>query len=160
MPAKLLQSRLTLCDPMDYNLAGSSVHGFLQARVLEWVAMPSTRGSSRPRDQSLSSGSPVSVAGLFPPLPPEVPLYRVALKLATLFALLVYSGTLSVRKLAMSLVRACVLCPGSSQVASVTVDQPPSVLPWPMRARSLEPPSYGQCSSLRVFLNCGEIHRM
>ena len=34
----------TLCDPMDYSPPGSSVHGFLQARILEWVAMPSSRG--------------------------------------------------------------------------------------------------------------------
>ena len=37
--AKLLQSRLTLCDPMDCSLPGSSVHGIFQARVLEWVAI-------------------------------------------------------------------------------------------------------------------------
>ena len=43
------QSSLTLCNPMD-SLPGSSVHGLLQARILEWVAMPSSRGSSRPRD--------------------------------------------------------------------------------------------------------------
>ena len=35
---------------MDYSLPGSSVHGILQARILEWVAMPSSRGSSQPRD--------------------------------------------------------------------------------------------------------------
>ena len=45
-----LQSCLTLCDPMDYRLSGSSVHGILPARILEWVATPSSRGSSRPRD--------------------------------------------------------------------------------------------------------------
>ena len=45
--AKLLQSCLTLCDPMDCSLPGSSVHGILQARVLEWVAVPSSKGSSR-----------------------------------------------------------------------------------------------------------------
>ena len=50
--AKLLQSCLTLCDPMDCSLPGSSVHGISQARILEWVAMPSSRGSSRPRDPS------------------------------------------------------------------------------------------------------------
>ena len=50
MHAKLLQSCLTLCDPMDYSLPGSSVHGILQARTLEWVAMPFSRGSSLPRD--------------------------------------------------------------------------------------------------------------
>ena len=40
------QSCLTLCDPLDYSLPGSSVHGILQARVLEWVAIPSSSGSS------------------------------------------------------------------------------------------------------------------
>ena len=37
--AKLLQSCLTLCDPMDSSPAGSPVHGILQARILEWVAI-------------------------------------------------------------------------------------------------------------------------
>ena len=40
----------TLCDPMDCSLPNFSVHGLLQARILEWVAMHSSRGSSRPRD--------------------------------------------------------------------------------------------------------------
>ena len=40
MCAKLLQLSPTLCDPMDCSLPGSSVHGILQARILEWVAMP------------------------------------------------------------------------------------------------------------------------
>ena len=40
------------CDPMDCSLQESSVHGILQARLQEWVAMPSSRGSSRPRDQT------------------------------------------------------------------------------------------------------------
>ena len=48
--AKSLQSCPTLCDPMDRRPPGSSVHEILQARVLEWVAMPSSRGSSPPRD--------------------------------------------------------------------------------------------------------------
>ena len=39
----------TLCDPMDCSPPGSSVCGVLQARMLEWVAMPFSRGSSRPR---------------------------------------------------------------------------------------------------------------
>ena len=45
------QSCLTLCDTMDYSPPGSSIHGILQARILEWVAMLSSRGSSQPRDQ-------------------------------------------------------------------------------------------------------------
>ena len=48
--AKLFQSCLTLCDMMDYSLPGSSVHGILQAWILEWVAMPSARGLSQHRD--------------------------------------------------------------------------------------------------------------
>ena len=41
---------LTLCDPMDCSLPGSFVHGILQARILEWVAISFSRGSSQPRD--------------------------------------------------------------------------------------------------------------
>ena len=44
------QSPLTLCNPMDYSLPGSSVHGILQARILEWVAISFSRGLSQPRD--------------------------------------------------------------------------------------------------------------
>ena len=42
----------TLCDLMDCSPPGSSVHGVLQARKLEWVAMPSSRGPSQPWDQT------------------------------------------------------------------------------------------------------------
>ena len=42
--ALVAQPCLTLCDPMDGSLPGSSVHGILQTRILEWVAMPSSRG--------------------------------------------------------------------------------------------------------------------
>ena len=52
MRAKSLQSCSTLLDPMDCSPPGSSVHGTLQARVMEWVTMPSSRGSSWPRDWS------------------------------------------------------------------------------------------------------------
>ena len=41
---------LTLCDPMDCSLPGSSVHGIFQARLLEWIAISFSRGSSWPRD--------------------------------------------------------------------------------------------------------------
>ena len=47
---EFIQSCLTVCAPMDCNPPGSSVHGILQARILEWVVMPSSRGSSQPRD--------------------------------------------------------------------------------------------------------------
>ena len=50
MWAKSLQPRPTLCGSMACSPPGSSVHGILQARLLEWVAMPSSRGSSQPRD--------------------------------------------------------------------------------------------------------------
>ena len=50
-----LQLQPTLCNPMDSNPSGSSVHGIFQASILEWVAMPSSRGSSRPRDWTSSS---------------------------------------------------------------------------------------------------------
>ena len=46
------QSCLTFCDPMDCSLPGFSVHGILQLRILEWIAIPFSRGSSRPRDQT------------------------------------------------------------------------------------------------------------
>ena len=44
------QSCLTLCDPMDCSPPGSSVHEIFQARILEWVAISFSRGSSQPRD--------------------------------------------------------------------------------------------------------------
>ena len=51
--AKLLHLYLTLHNPMDCNLPGSSVHGLLQARTLEWVAISSSRGSLQHRNQTL-----------------------------------------------------------------------------------------------------------
>ena len=57
------QSCPTLCDPKNYSPPGSSVHGIFQARTLEWVAMPSSRGSSLPRDQSASLMSPALACG-------------------------------------------------------------------------------------------------
>ena len=49
--AKLLQLCPSLCDRMGYSPPGSSVHEILQARILEWVAMTSSKGSSQLRDQ-------------------------------------------------------------------------------------------------------------
>ena len=53
MKVKVLvaQSCPTLCDPMDCSPPGSSVLGILQVRILEWIAISSSRGSSRSRDQ-------------------------------------------------------------------------------------------------------------
>ena len=50
--ADVLCSVVFVCNRMDYSPPGSSVHGILQARILEWVAMSSSRGSSRPRDRT------------------------------------------------------------------------------------------------------------
>ena len=58
MRAKSLQLCLTLWDPTDYSPPGSSVQGILQTRILEWVAMPSSRVSSWPRGRThISCGS-------------------------------------------------------------------------------------------------------
>ena len=59
--ALVTHSCLTLCDPMDCSPPGFSVHEICQARILEWVAISSFRGSSRPRDQTQVSG----IAGEF-----------------------------------------------------------------------------------------------
>ena len=49
---QVLQLCLTLYDPTDCSLPGSCVHGILQSRILEWVAIFFSRGSSRPRDRT------------------------------------------------------------------------------------------------------------
>ena len=61
------KSCLTLCDPKNCSPTGSSVHGILQARILEWVAMPSSRGSSQSR------ASPVLQADSLPTDPSGKP---------------------------------------------------------------------------------------
>ena len=61
MKILVTQLCLTLWDPMNHRPPGSSVHGILQARIPEWVAIPFFRGSSRPRGQSLVS----CIAGIF-----------------------------------------------------------------------------------------------
>ena len=58
---KLLQSGPTLCDPTDCSLPGSSVHGILQVRILDWIVFPFSGGSSSPRD--LTQVSYVSCTG-------------------------------------------------------------------------------------------------
>ena len=60
----------TLCDPMDYSLPGSSVHGILQARILEWVAKPSSRASSWPSFEPASPASPALAGRIFTTQPP------------------------------------------------------------------------------------------
>ena len=55
------QSCPTLCNPTDYSLPGPSVHGILQAIILEWLAIPFSKGTSHPRDRTLVS----CIAGRF-----------------------------------------------------------------------------------------------
>ena len=70
MKVKVTQSCMILCDPADCSLPSFSIHGILQARILEWVAIPSFRGSSRPRN-----GTHISclTGGFFTTEPPGKP---------------------------------------------------------------------------------------
>ena len=63
---KVAQSCPTLCNTMDY-----TVHGILQARILEWVAIPFSRGSSQPRDQTQVSALQVDSLLAEPPGKPK-----------------------------------------------------------------------------------------
>ena len=68
------KSWLILCDPMDCSLPGSSVHGISQARILEWIAILFSRGSSQPRDPTLALAG-----GFFTTEPPRKPIQIVSL---------------------------------------------------------------------------------
>ena len=71
-------SVMTLCDPMDYScLPGSSVHEILQARILEWVAISSSRGSSLPRDRTHVSSATCTAGRFFTAEPPGKPQAQV-----------------------------------------------------------------------------------
>ena len=70
MCAKSLQSCSILCDPMDCSPPGSSVHEILQARILAWVAMPSSSGYSQP---GVEPESPALQADSSPAGPPGKP---------------------------------------------------------------------------------------
>ena len=74
MKVKVLDAQLclTLCNPMDCSLPGSSVHGILQARILEWAAISFSRGSSRSRDRP---GLPALQAVSLPSEPPGKPAF-------------------------------------------------------------------------------------
>ena len=48
--SEVAQSCATLCNPMDYSLAGSFIHEIFQARILQWIAISFSRGSSQPKD--------------------------------------------------------------------------------------------------------------
>ena len=70
--AQSLQSCPTLCSPMDCSLPGCSIHRILQARILEWVAKPFSRGSSWPRDQTRISCTAGRFLTADPPGKPKI----------------------------------------------------------------------------------------
>ena len=77
MRAKWSQSCPSLWDPMDCSPAASSVQGLLQARILDWVAMPSYRGSAWPRDRTLCLLHLLHwQSGSSPLVPPGKPFWR------------------------------------------------------------------------------------
>ena len=71
--SEVAQSCLTFCDPMHWSLPGSSVRGILQARILEWVAISFSRGSSRSRDQTQVSTLQADALTSEPPGKPQNP---------------------------------------------------------------------------------------
>ena len=71
--AKSFQACLTLCNLMDCSPPGFSAHRILQARILEWVSMPSSKGSSRPRDRTWVRCHLLWQAGSLPLVPPGKP---------------------------------------------------------------------------------------
>ena len=75
MTCAQLLGRVQLCDPMDLSPPGSSVHGIFQARILEWVAISFSRGSSQPRDRTESLVSPSLAGRFFTTEPPGKPLW-------------------------------------------------------------------------------------
>ena len=68
---------LTLCHPTNYSPLGSSVHRIVQARILEWVAISSSRGSSQPRDQTLIRYVSCIAGRFFTAVSPEKPKKRM-----------------------------------------------------------------------------------
>ena len=77
MHVQLILLYSTLCNSMDWSLPDSPVHGILQARILEWVAMPFSKGSSWPRDQALVSCISCTAGGLSTAEPPKKPSWNV-----------------------------------------------------------------------------------
>ena len=84
--AKPFQSCLTLCDPTDHSLSGSSDQGILQARILEWVAMSSSRGSSQPGTKPMYLMSPALQECSLPLAPHGEPLLQIGTVLIKYFA--------------------------------------------------------------------------
>ena len=71
MKVKVTRLCSTLCNPMDCSLPGSSVHGILQARTLDWVVVPFSRGSSQPRGQTQVEPNVIEPSLQADPLPFE-----------------------------------------------------------------------------------------
>ena len=91
MSAKLLQSCLTFCNPLDCSPLGSSAHGILQARISVWVAIPSPRGSSH---SGIEPGSPALQAGSLPSEPQGKPFTHVVTIKITILGMVTYSRSL------------------------------------------------------------------
>jgi len=83
--AQSLQSCLPLCDPKNCAPPGPSVHGILQARILEWVAMPSSRGSSQPRDWTYITCVSCIAGGFFTHWPTNPPGKPTTVYICSLF---------------------------------------------------------------------------
>ena len=81
LSAQLLQSCPTLCNPMDCNLPGFSVHGILQARILKWVAMPSSRDLPNPGIEPISPESPALAGRFFTAKPSRKPIAILTMSL-------------------------------------------------------------------------------
>ena len=77
MRAKSFQSRLTLRDLVDCRAYQAPLHDILQARILEWVAMPSSRGSSKPKDRTRSPTLQADSLQSEPPGKPLAPMHIV-----------------------------------------------------------------------------------
>ena len=87
----------TLCDPMNCSLPGSSVHGILQARIWEWVAIPFSGRSSQPRDQTHHLLHLLHcLAGSLPPAPPGKPGVSIVYLFSLLLLLNIHSFTFEV----------------------------------------------------------------
>ena len=83
MRTKSLQLCLTFYDPTDCSPLGSSVHGFLQSRILKWVVMPSSRGSSQPGSEPSSLSLLHWQAGFLPLASPGKPFVMAAQEINT-----------------------------------------------------------------------------
>ena len=73
------QSCLALCDPMDYSPPGSSIHGILQATILEWVSISYSRDLPNPGMEPRSLTSPALADGFFTTVPPGKPLVVITI---------------------------------------------------------------------------------